>query len=85
MDFQISGSQIAYFATDNATNNDTALALISEHAALDPMASRVRRASHIFNLACTAILFEVDEKSLDDARYDFEDEELPDTQAVAAF
>jgi hypothetical protein len=49
------------------------------------MASRVRRASHIFNLACTAILFEVDENSLDDARYDFEDEELPDTQAVAAF
>jgi hypothetical protein len=25
MDYQISGSQIAYFAADNATNNDKAL------------------------------------------------------------
>jgi hypothetical protein len=30
-DYQISSSQIAFFAADNATNNDKALKLLSDH------------------------------------------------------
>lgn len=70
-DYQISGSQIAFFAADNATNNDKALQLLSERVTLDPVTSRLRCAGHIFNLVCTAILFGVDEDALEDAQYDF--------------
>lgn len=59
-DYQISGSQIAFFAAHNASNNDKALHLLSEGVALDPVASRLRCTGHIFNLVCTAILFGLD-------------------------
>jgi len=59
-DYQISGNQIAYFAADNATNNDKALKLLLERITLDPVTSRLRCAGYIFNLVCTAILFRVD-------------------------
>ena len=71
-DYQISGNQIAYFAADNATNNDLALAALSERVNIDPIKTRLRCAGHIFNLVCTAILFGApDEESLNDAQYDF--------------
>ena len=85
-DYQISSNQIAYFAADNATNNDTALTVLSERVDLNPITSRLRCASHIFNLVCTAILFGVlDEEALDDAQIDFSqtDDSLLGTQAVA--
>lgn len=87
-DYQISGSQIAYFAADNATNNDTALNQLSERVTLDPVTSRLRCAGHIFNLVCTAILFGVDEEALEDAQYDFsqqQDDSTSGTQAVTSF
>ncbi|KAM0707349.1 hypothetical protein Q7P35_003993 [Cladosporium inversicolor] len=83
--YQISGSQIAYFAADNATNNDRALQLLSERVTLDPVISRLCYAGHIFNLVCTAILSRVGEESLDDAVYDFTDDSIAGTQAVDAF
>jgi hypothetical protein len=70
-DYQISGNQIAYFAADNATNNDTALKHLSERVTLDPVTSRLRCAGHIYNLVCTAILFGVDSVAIEDAQYDF--------------
>lgn len=70
-DYRISGSQIAFFAADNATNNDRALQLLSERVKLNPITSRLRCASHIFNLVCTAILFGVDTDALKDAQYNF--------------
>jgi hypothetical protein len=71
-EYQISGNQIAYFAADNATNNDTALAALSERVAIDPVASRLRCAGHIFNLVCTAILFsKPDKAALADSVLDF--------------
>jgi hypothetical protein len=84
-DYQISGNQIAYFAADNATNNDRALQLLSERITLDPVTSRLRCTGHIFNLVCSAILFAVDKESLEDARYDFIDESTSGTQAVDSF
>lgn len=84
-DYQISGSQIAFFAADNANNNDRALQLLSERVALDPVTSRLRCAGHIFNLVCTAILFGVDKESLDDAQYEFVDDSTSGTQVVAEF
>jgi hypothetical protein len=84
-DYQISGNQIAYFAADNATNNDSALLHLSEQVELDPITSRIRCAGHIFNLVCTAILFGVDKESVEDARYDFIDDSTAGTQAVASF
>jgi hypothetical protein len=84
-DYQISGNQIAYFAADNATNNDSALLHLSEQVELDPITSRIRCASYIFNLVCTAILFGVDKESVKDARYDFIDDSTASTQAVASF
>jgi hypothetical protein len=71
-EYQISSNQIAYFAADNATNNDTALAALSERIAIDPVASRLRYAGHIFNLVCTAILFSKPDKvALADSVLDF--------------
>jgi hypothetical protein len=62
-EYQISGNQIAYFAADNATNNETALAVLLERVAIDLVASRLRCAGHVFNLVCTAILFGVPDKA----------------------
>jgi hypothetical protein len=45
-DYQISGNQIAYFAADNAANNDKALQLLSERVTLDPVTSRLRYAGY---------------------------------------
>ena len=87
-DYQISRSQIAYFAANNATNNDTALNQLSERITLDPVTSRLRCAGYIFNLVCTAILFGVDEEALEDAQYDFsqqQDDSTSGTQAVTSF
>jgi hypothetical protein len=89
-DYQIHGRQIAYFAADNATNNDTALAALALRVDIDPIASRLRCAGHIFNLVCTAVLFGVPDKDdLDDAQYDFsqsqDDDSTSGTQAVATF
>jgi hypothetical protein len=70
-DYQISGNQIAYFAADNATNNDKALKVLSDRVTLDLVKSRHRCVGHIFNLVCTAILFGVDSEALEDAEYDF--------------
>jgi hypothetical protein len=86
-DYQISGSQIAFFAADNATNNEKALKLLSERVELNPITSRFRCAGHIFNLVCTAILFGVDEDALEDAEYDFsqpQDDSTSGTQAVTS-
>jgi hypothetical protein len=71
-EYQISGNQIAYFAADNATNNDTALAALSERVAIDLVASRLRYTGHIFNLVCTTILFsKPDKAALADSVLDF--------------
>jgi hypothetical protein len=71
-EYRISSNQIAYFAADNATNNDTALAALSEHVAIDLVASRLRCAGHIFNLVCTTILFgKPDKTALADSVIDF--------------
>jgi hypothetical protein len=66
-DYQISSSQIAFFAADNATNNDKALKLLSDRVTLNLVTSRIRCAGHIFNLVCSAILFGVDAEALEDA------------------
>jgi hypothetical protein len=65
-DYQIRGNQVAYFIADNATNNDSALAVLTERVDIDPIASRLRCAGHIFNLVYSAILFGVDEDTLND-------------------
>jgi hypothetical protein len=71
-EYQISGNRIAYFVADNATNNDIALAALSEHMAIDPVASRLRCAGYIFNLVYTTILFrKPDKAALADSVIDF--------------
>ena len=70
-DYQISGSQIAYFVADNATNNDTALKHLATHITLDPVTLRLRYVGHIYNLVCTAILFGINSVALEDAKYDY--------------
>ena len=86
-DYQISGNQIAYFAADNATNNDKALKVLSERVTLDPIKSRLRCAGHILNLVCTAILFGVDSEALEDAEHDFSQpqDDSSGTQEVTDF
>lgn len=38
---------------------------------IDPVTSKLLCAGHIFNLVCTAILFGIDDNGLEDAQYDF--------------
>ena len=67
-DYQIHGRQIAYFAADNASNNDIALAALVERVDIDLIASRLRYVGYIFNLVYIAILFGVpDKEDLEDA------------------
>jgi hypothetical protein len=80
--YKISGNQIAFFAADNATNNDKALQLLSKRVTLDLVESRLRCAGHIFNLVCTAMLFGVDSTALEDSQYDFSQQDTA-TQVVA--
>jgi hypothetical protein len=82
-DYQISGNQIAYFAADNATNNDKALQVLSKRVTLDPIKSRLRCAGHIFNLVCTAILFGVNSAAIDDAQHDFSESQDDSEQVLA--
>jgi hypothetical protein len=70
-EYQISSSQIAYFAADNATNNDATLKHLSKRITLDLVTSRLRCAGYIYNLVCTAILFGVDSKALEDTKHNF--------------
>jgi hypothetical protein len=71
-EYQISGNQITYFAADNTTNNDTALAALLERMAIDLVALRLRYAGHIFNLMYTTILFrKPDKAALADSVIDF--------------
>jgi hypothetical protein len=71
-DFQISSSQIAYFAADNASNNNKALAMLIERVDINPIAIRLRCTSYIFNLVYIAILFGVPNKEdLEDAQIDY--------------
>lgn len=66
-DFEISGDRVAYYAADNATNNDTALAALNESVKVDPVKQRLRCAGHIYNLVCNAILYGVDDEASQDA------------------
>jgi hypothetical protein len=70
-EYQISSSQIAYFAADNATNNDAALKHLSKRVTLDLVTSRLRCAGYIYNLVCTVILFGVDSEALEDIKHNF--------------
>jgi hypothetical protein len=71
-EYQISSNQIAYFAANNATNNDIALTALLERMAIDLVALRLRCVGHIFNLICTAILFgKPDKAALADSVIDF--------------
>jgi hypothetical protein len=71
-EYQISNNQIMYFAADNATNNDMALAALLERMAIDLVASRLRYTGHIFNLIYTTILFrKPDKAALADSVIDF--------------
>jgi hypothetical protein len=66
-DFEIEGYQIAYFAADNATNNDTALEQLNKHLPVNKVTQRLRYIGHIYNLVCNAILYGVDEEASQDA------------------
>jgi hypothetical protein len=71
-EYQISSNRIAYFAADNTTNNDIALAALSERIAIDLVALRLCYTSYIFNLVYTTILFrKPDKAALADLVIDF--------------
>jgi hypothetical protein len=71
-EYQISGNQIAYFAANNATNNDIALTALLERIAIDLVALRLRYTGYIFNLIYTTILFgKPDKAALADSVIDF--------------
>ena len=60
-DYQIC-DKVAFFASDNATNNDKALRVLQqEDLGIDPVKQRLRCAGHILNLVCKAILYGVDD------------------------
>ena len=46
-DFDIASSQVAYYAADNASNNDTALVELNSYAAVNSVTQRLRCAGHI--------------------------------------
>lgn len=70
-DYQISRSQIAFFIANNATNNEKALQHLVERITLNPVESRLRCTSYVFNLVYTAVLFGVNEYALDNTQYNF--------------
>jgi hypothetical protein len=81
--------KIGYFVADNASNNDAALQLLSQHIDLKPAEQRLRCSGHIINLVAKAILYGVDKDCvLDAALLDKDhdgDSELQDTASVSQF
>lgn len=68
-------NRIAYFAADNATNNDKALQTMAAVMPLDPKKQRLRCAGHITNLICKAILYGVDIDCIEDVPADRVDDD----------
>jgi hypothetical protein len=69
-DFSIDTKKIAYFMTDNASNNNKALAVLSSYLPsmqLNLVKQRLRCSRHIYNLVYKAILYGVDSDCLKDA------------------
>lgn len=65
------GSKIGYFVTDNAPNNDVAIALILKHfmpqlTLQSRKARRLRCLGHVINLAAKAFIFGKDENAFDE-------------------
>jgi len=85
-DYQICGSQIAYFASDNAANNHTALQHLQPKIAdLHPVTSRLRCAGHIYNLVCNAILYGYNEEASFDASQSVDEPADCDSATVTNF
>jgi hypothetical protein len=79
-DYKIS-TRIAYFMADNATPNDKAIELLTEHLELQPRKQRLRCTAHSINLVAKAILYGVDVDYITDAlREAIEDDEDDDLQ-----
>ena len=68
-DFNLQDS-IAYIIADNASSNDTAISLLSNHITITSKEQRLRCVAHIINLVCKAILFGVDSDCIEDACQD---------------
>ena len=83
-EYQIS-NKVAYFAADNATNNNKALRLLADELSIDPVNQRLRCLSHIINLVSTAILYSVDEDYVDEVLTTLEAGSNTSSQAIAAF
>jgi hypothetical protein len=65
-DFEIEGYQIAYFAADNATNNDTVLEQLNKYLPVNKVTQRLRCVGHIYNLVCNAILYGINKEASQD-------------------
>ena len=66
IDYRLAKS-ISYLIADGAPNNHRAIDLLARPLPINPSRQRLRRAAHIINLVCTAILFGVDIDYIEDA------------------
>jgi hypothetical protein len=61
--FGITEANLGFFVLNNAINNDTTLAALSERIRFDPNTKRLRYIGHVLNLITEAYLFSQDIKS----------------------
>ncbi|KNG44310.1 6-methylsalicylic acid synthase [Stemphylium lycopersici] len=76
-EFGITPNQLGYFALDNASNNDTAVAaIVRDYGGFDPIHCRLRCGLHTINLIGQALLFGDDKDSYNNAAEELRTEEL---------
>jgi len=82
--YQIS-NKVAYFAADNALNNNKAIKLLTDDLNSNAERQRLRCLGHIINLVSTAILYSVDNNCVEEVLQALEDNVDAGGKALSAF
>jgi len=83
-EYQIS-NKVAFFAANNATNNDKALQLLAGELNIDAKTQRLRCLGHVINLVSTAILYSVDADCVEEVLEAVKTDADVDSSATDAF
>jgi len=83
-EYQIS-NKVAFFAANNATNNNKALQLLATELKVDADRQRLRCLGHVLNLVSMAILYGVDEDCVDEVLQALDEDADADGKAISSF
>jgi len=83
-EYQIS-NKVAFFAANNATNNDKALKLLATKLNIDADRQRLRCLSYVLNLVSMAILYSIDKDCINEVLQALDKDADADSKAISLF